>query len=92
MNYSKAIKISRVARGLSQKELAKLINVDASYISRIEKGKREPSTETLKLLSSKLEIPFVLFTFLGAENKDLKGISDDIKAQLGKQFIELVTQ
>lgn len=92
MNYGKAIRIARVAKGLSQKQLGKLINVDASYISRLEAGTREPSAETLKELSRELSIPLVLLTFLGADSEDLKGITPEIAAQLGKHLIDIMSQ
>lgn len=92
MNYGKAIRIARVARGLSQKQLGKLINVDSSHISRLEAGTREPSAETLKDLSKQLSLPLVLLTFLGAESEDLKGITPEVAAQLGKHLIDIMSQ
>ena len=44
MNYAKAIKTTRAARGLDKKTLAKRLKVDASYVSLIEAGRRVPIT------------------------------------------------
>lgn len=71
MNYGKAIKIIRASRELTQTELASLINVEASYISKIESGDRTPSLTKLQLISEKLSIPFHLLSLLASSNKDI---------------------
>ena len=45
----------RKAKGLTQKQLAKLIDVTESQISQIETGKRNPGFETLLKLSEVFE-------------------------------------
>ena len=40
MNYGKALAVIRAAKGLQQKELAELLGVTSSYVSRIESGER----------------------------------------------------
>lgn len=72
MKYSKAIKHIREKRGLSQLSLANSIKRSPSYISRIEKGNREPSIELLGELSAALDIPVSLITLLATEKKDVK--------------------
>lgn len=55
MNLS-IIKELRKNKGLSQKELAHLLNVSPAYIQQIEAGKKNPSVSTLKRIASALEV------------------------------------
>lgn len=48
------IRSRRMERGWSQGDLARLIGVDHSYISRLESGKRVPSVGMLARLSEAL--------------------------------------
>lgn len=55
------IKDLRESAGVhSQRELARRLDVDASYISRLEKDEREPSISFLRELSQEIDIPFSL--------------------------------
>ena len=44
----------RTARGLNHNQLAAACGLDHSYISRLERGKREPSRETVTVLAAAL--------------------------------------
>lgn len=46
------LKQTRKVKGLSQKEMAKLINVSQSTIAKWESGTREPSLDDLILLAN----------------------------------------
>lgn len=72
MDYGKALRIARAIAGLQQKELAEIADIDASHISLIEKGKRQPSTAMIGKLSNALQIPEHLLFLLAAEPDDLK--------------------
>ncbi len=50
------VKSLRLKRGLTQTELAKKIDVTASYISQLERNLISPSIDSLMLLSSELQI------------------------------------
>jgi len=71
MDYGKAIRIGRAIAGLQQKELAELADVDASHISLLEVGRRQPSLDTVKKVAKALQIPEPLLTLLAAEPEDL---------------------
>lgn len=71
MDYGKAFRIARAIAGLQQKELAELANIDASHISLIEVGKRQPSLAMVGKLAKALQIPEHLLTLLAAEPDDL---------------------
>jgi transcriptional regulator with XRE-family HTH domain len=56
MNIADKIKTVREAKGLSQKEVALNINMDASQYSKIENGKNDPSSSTLDKIAQALGV------------------------------------
>lgn len=60
------IKTKRKERNLTQEQLAKMINSNVYYISRIETGKKLPSNKFLISLSNALDTPIDFF--LGLES------------------------
>ena len=50
------LKVARVKKGLTQKELAELIGVSPSMINRIETGKQIPKVDILLKLAEILEV------------------------------------
>jgi len=92
MDYGRAIRIARAVRGLSQKQLAELIESDASYISLIEAGLRVPRPKTLERISKKVGIPFHLLMLFASEKKDLRGIPSSQARQLAQQLLEALLQ
>jgi transcriptional regulator with XRE-family HTH domain len=53
----KAIRFLRETKRLSQRELAGTSGIDATEISRLEKGKSNPTHETLQRLAKGLGVP-----------------------------------
>lgn len=51
----RGVKIARVAKNLTQSELAKMMGVSVKTIGSWERGKFNPTTENLIKLSEKLE-------------------------------------
>ncbi len=70
MDYSRATRIARSARGLSQKELSELAELNHGYISRIEKGTRQPTTKAIERISKALGVPLYLFLLLASGDTD----------------------
>jgi transcriptional regulator with XRE-family HTH domain len=52
MNFSDSLKRLRTAAGLSQRALAKQVNLHYSTIGMYETGKREPDLDTIKKFAS----------------------------------------
>lgn len=75
MNYGRAMRIVRTARSMTQSQFANALGVDASYISRVESGRRTPPHDFLASVSREFDIPMTLLTFLACEAEELKGIS-----------------
>ncbi len=54
----------RLQRGITQEYIAEALNVDASVVSNIEKGKRELRVSELEIIASALEVDVLyLFTY-----------------------------
>jgi transcriptional regulator with XRE-family HTH domain len=90
MDYGRAIRIVRAAKGLSQKELAELTGLNGTYISMIESGRRVPSTEALESIAKAMKVPFYLIALLGSDAEDLQGISREHASSLGQELLQLV--
>ncbi len=71
MNYGKGIKIARAIAGLQQKDLADKAGIDASHVSMIEMGKRQPSMIVLNKLCAALGMPPHLLALLSADRDDI---------------------
>lgn len=54
------IRKQREAKNLSQGQLAKILNVDRSYVSTLEHGARNPSVKTLEKIANALGVRVVL--------------------------------
>lgn len=92
MNYAKALRIARAISGLQQKELAKKAGLNASHVSLIEKGARNPSLGAISKLSAALDIPESLFTMLAAESTDLNGIREEEVEGIGRFLARFLLQ
>ncbi len=90
MDYGRALRIVRAAKGLSQKEVAEKIARDASYLSLIEAGRRVPSAAVLHQLADVLDIPPYLLTFLASEKNDLRGVSEEEARALSRQLLDVL--
>lgn len=90
MNYSKAIKIIRASKGLTQTQLAKMVGVEASYISKIESGDRTPSLKRLQLISEKLSIPFHLLSLLASDNQDINRLPKEYLNKIGSDLLDVL--
>jgi transcriptional regulator with XRE-family HTH domain len=77
MNYSKAIRVARSLADISQGELADRAEIDRSYLSLIESGKRKPSVEIIEKIASALKLPFHLLSLLGSEKADVREASEE---------------
>jgi transcriptional regulator with XRE-family HTH domain len=53
----KAVRFLRETKDLSQRDLAGASGIDATEISRLEKGKSNPTHETLHRLAKGLDVP-----------------------------------
>lgn len=60
-----ALKKARLKKGVSQEKLAEIVGVDRTYISLLERGKRNPSALSIIAISKALQSN--LFSYLDKE-------------------------
>lgn len=56
--YRRALIEARLARGLSQRDLAERLHTSQSVVARLEQGKRMPRIDTLHRLAEALDVEF----------------------------------
>lgn len=90
MNYGRALKALREVRHLKQKELADRAQLDASYVSQIESGKRIPSTSAIEAIAKALGVPMHLLLLFASDAEDLRGLSEEQARQLEMQLLSVI--
>ncbi|MBA3774621.1 MAG: helix-turn-helix transcriptional regulator [Ramlibacter sp.] len=92
MNIGGAIQLARAKRKLSQRELADRAGISVSYLSLLERSKRDPPLSTLQKIAAGLGIPLEILFFLGAESGELTGLSKELAGQLAYAALELLNE
>lgn len=90
MNYGKAIRVARAARGISQVELAHRTGLNNKYLSSIEAGRRAPSGDALSSLAKALDVPVYLLALMGSDPEDLRGVPAEQAAELAHDLLQVV--
>ncbi|RQW84529.1 MAG: XRE family transcriptional regulator [Geobacter sp.] len=74
----------RKARGLTQEQLAEMIDVEQKHVSRIESGKNYPSIDLLEKMAAALKVPLMgFFDFMHMQDVDESAVN------LEKMLLEL---
>ena len=92
MNIGHAIQLARSKRKLSQAQLAQRADISVSYLSLLERSKRDPPLSTLKRVSSALGMPIAILFFLGAEGGELGALNRELAGQLAYTALELLNE
>ncbi len=73
MNIGNAIKELRQRKHptLRQYEFAELAGMTQTFLSQIESGKKEPSTEMLKRISKQCDVPVAILYWYSIEESEL---------------------
>lgn len=90
MNIGQAIQLARSKRKLSQAALAKQAGISVSYLSLLERGRRDPPLSTLQRIAAALVMPVEILFFLGAEEGELGHLNRDLAGQLAITALELL--
>ncbi|MBI3668189.1 MAG: helix-turn-helix transcriptional regulator [Acidobacteria bacterium] len=67
--FGEVVREVRTRRGLSQEKLAELADLDRTFVSMIERGKRHPTLETAKRLAEALDVPLSTMIALAERRK-----------------------
>lgn len=74
----------RKARGLTQEQLAEMIDVEQKHVSRIESGKNYPTIDRLEKMAAALKVPLMgFFDFMHLQDDDESAVD------LEKMLLEL---
>lgn len=92
MNIGSAIQLARTKRRLSQAELANRADISVSYLSLLERSKRDPPLSTLRRIADALGIPIEILFFLGAESGELGNLNRELAGQLAYAALELLKE
>ena len=90
MNLGKGIKLVRTLRDLTQSELSRKSGIDHSYISLLERGKRDPTFSTIVRLATALDVPLVILVFLASDEEDLVGLDAVLQEKLSNSALQLL--
>ena len=90
MNIGQAIQLARSKRKLSQAALAKRAGISMSYLSLLERGRRDPPVSTVQRIAAALVMPVEILFFLGAEEGELGQLNRDLAGQLAITALELL--
>lgn len=86
---NEALRLIRVYHDLSQTQLCGEIGISNSYLSEIEKGKKQPSLDLLARYSDRFNIPTSSLLFF-SESLDSSKITDPIRLIAAKKVVSLL--
>ena len=92
MNYGKTLAVIRAAKGLQQKELAELLGVTSSYVSRVESGDRPMSSKMIEKLAHATKIPKELILLLGQDSKKLEAEDSKTVDRLSGELLKIIIE
>lgn len=75
MQLGNIIKKCRKLKGLTQSQVSATADISESYLSLIEKNKREPSLTALEAIAGALQIPVSILIFLSSEKNDISELT-----------------
>lgn len=90
MRLGETIKLCRTQRGLSQAELAELAGISISYLSLLERNKRDPNFSILEGIINALDIPMNIFIFLASEKEEIADLDPSIVDRLSSVALNLI--
>lgn len=92
MNIGEAIKFCRSRRNLTQAELAKRSDVSVSYLSMLEKNKRDPSLKTIEKIAGGLGIPASILVLIAADPRELEPIDQAVAEKISHIAMNLLRE
>lgn len=85
VSLSTALRALRESAGYSQRQLAARLDVDPSYLSHLESGRREPSLTFLRCFAKEVTAPaalLLLIAFASESDAEDREVYDPIVRQL----------
>lgn len=85
LDYARALRVLRAARGMTQTEMAHQTGFTCSYISLLEHGRRRVPAEALERMAQVLRVSMPLVRVLAGE-RVLEGERSQVGMQLLKEL------
>lgn len=82
MTLGDAIRFCRTQRGLSQTQLAQACEISVSYLSMIERNKRDPLFSVVTGIAKALDMPLVILLFIAADMQELGMLDAGLREKL----------
>jgi transcriptional regulator with XRE-family HTH domain len=89
MNLGKAIRLCRIQKDMSLEDLSDKANISISYLSLLERGKRDPNFSKLQSIAFGLDIPVSILVFLAGKD-ELNRISPELADKLAGITLNLI--
>ncbi len=89
MNIGKAIRLCRTQKDMSLEDLASKAGISVSYLSLLERGKRDPNFSILQKISLGLGVPVSILVFLAAKD-ELNSVSPELADKLANLSLSLI--
>ena len=89
MNLGKAIRLCRTQKDMSLDTLSGKANISISYLSLLERGKRDPNFSTLQSIALALDVPVSILVFLASKD-ELTSINPELADRLANVSLSLI--
>lgn len=91
MKTGNAIRLCRTQRGVSQGLLAEFIGISVSYLSLVERGKRDLKISTLEAVAKALDVPLFFLVFLAETEEEHQVLPDELREKLSHKALQIIS-
>lgn len=90
MHIGRAIRLCRIQQNLSQSQLATLAGLSVSYLSLLEREKRDPALSTVEHIADSLHMPLFLLVFLASPETELESLNIQLREKLSDVALRML--
>lgn len=91
-SWGNAIKLCRTQRDMSQSDLAQASGISISYISLLERGKRDPNLSTMEQIANTLNVPITIIAFYAVDQDKITEVSPELAEKLSFAMLQLIKE
>lgn len=92
MNIGNALRDFRKAKNIKQYVAAGGVGITQTYLSQIEAGKKDPSTEVIKKMGDFYQVPIVFVLFKAIDETDVQPEKRELFLQIKPLINSLIEQ
>ena len=90
MKLGKAIRMCREQRGLSRDVFADRAQISPSYLSLLERDKRDPPFSTIENIAGAIGIPVSVLLFIASDKREFESFSPELAEKLSLAALKLM--